>query len=144
MKVIIKAKVCNGGDFESDSPEIAIVDLETRQIEDILSKCNKAQREAIEDTSFYKLEYFDYSPTFFSDTNLDEEKSELVEECEPVIVDVEPTGKRVRVDCVALNIKPEEIFWSAYTKHSNTRVETEELSVDFLRSLKEEALASES
>lgn len=136
MKIMVRA---NTFDEHCSGPNVAVLELTKEQIDEILSKCEAAQLLEEKDSTFYKLEYFDYTPDWLENYDLPDDIAERIEGDETVVITEELNAEPVCVDCSALNIKPNKVFWSGYIKHTNIRVETAMISVETLKELKEAA-----
>lgn len=105
-------------DSEFDhGPEVAVVEITEKLTARIRQLAMAAKA-----LGAYKIAEFDCSPDFFHRDYEAEEEDGPIAYREPADEEEE---KALRVECVTLNVTPEDYFWSGLVKHTSIRWETE-------------------
>lgn len=98
-------------------PEVAVVEITEKLTARIRQLAIAAKA-----LGAYKIAEFDCSPDFFLRDYEAEEEDGPIAYREPADEEEE---KALRVECVTLNVTPEDYFWSGLVKHTSIRWETE-------------------
>lgn len=98
-------------------PEVAVVEITEKLTARIRQLAMAAKA-----LGAYKIAEFEGSPDFFLRDYEVEEEDGPVAYREPTDEEEE---KALRVECVTLNVTPEDYFWSGLVKHTSIRWETE-------------------
>lgn len=98
-------------------PEVAVVEITEKLTARIRQLAMAAKA-----LGAYKIAEFDCSPDFFLRDYEAEEEDGPIAYREPADEEEE---KALRVECVTLNVTPEDYFWSGLVKHTSIRWETE-------------------
>ena len=112
-----------GSEFDH-GPEVAVVEITEKQSARIRQLALAAKA-----LGAYKIAEFDCSPDFFLRDYEAEEEDGPIAYRGPADEDEE---KACRVECVTLNVTPDEYFWSGLVKHASIRWETEPVSLSDL------------
>lgn len=100
-------------------PEVAVV-----EITPVLDARIRQLTTAAKGLGVYKITEFNWSPDFFLRDYAAEDDGGPIAFREP---EDEDESYACRVECVTLNVTPDDYYWSGYVKHTNIRWETESI-----------------
>jgi len=119
--------------FDGDC-DFALVPMTPDYVEDLLWYMSEVSRMTRADESLYSIELWDATPVYFRwnlrlETIQDVygESATYVPRGEPVLLIEDPRFAKdnfQEVDCRTVQAGEEEVWWTAYVKHTNVRIET--------------------
>lgn len=118
--------------------DLALVPLTPEYVADLLWYMAEAARLHRADDSVYDLECWDATPSYFRFNDRLEEIRDIygdlavdVPRGEPILLTADPAfGEEEfqRVECQTVQVSGDEVWWTAYVKHTNVRIETARVS----------------
>jgi len=118
--------------------DFALLPLAAFYVADLLWTMAEAGRLHKADDSIYNIESWDATPSHFRFNDRLEEIRDIygdlavnVSRGEPILLTADPGFKDddfQRVDCRTVQVSVDEVWWTAYVKHTNVRIETARIS----------------
>jgi len=103
-------KLAVGSNFDMDDhPASATVELLPSMIVRI-----RELSEVVKKNSLYKVELFDYTPTWYTTEDCDKEWED---------------GEDRRIGCVTMNVSSDTVWWTASAKHSDYEFSTDSINI---------------
>jgi hypothetical protein len=135
MYIVLKAKTL--GEFDGNTSDFMAVYVTEACIKNMIELLEQAEAERKANDSFFRKEFWDFSPEFFAWDYDSEDDGYLalqkkVDDGEAVVCEEIPVGEARNIDVRMISVTYEGIFWSGKYKHTNIGVETVEISKVFL------------
>jgi len=132
---------------ENDNGEcdFCLVGMTAEYVSYLLEYMHEVDRLHRADDSVYAVECWDASPSFFQDNDklqsirdIDGELAADIPRGEPILLTVDPQFTEddlQRVDCQTVQVSRDEVWWTAYVKHTNIRIESAHVQKKTLRQI---------
>lgn len=127
----------SSNEYDDGDCDYCIVPMTVEYVAYLLGCMDEVRRLRRADSSVYRLKCWDASPLFFQSNDKFQELRDVdgdlaadVPQGEPILLTADPGFDEAgfqRVECHMANIAKDGIFWTAYVKHSNIRLETAEV-----------------
>ena len=124
----------SSNEFDDGDCDYCLVPMTAEYVAYLLGYMDKVRRLHRADNSVYSLECFDCSPRYFKDNDRLQELRDIdgqvaldVLEDGPVLLTANPgfiDDDYQRVDCQGVLFLSEDVWWTAYVKHTGIRIET--------------------
>jgi hypothetical protein len=136
------SKVYSGQDDYCDA-DWAILEISPGCAWLMLQRMDMATAQKGRDGTLYALSFWDSLPTFVRYDTLPEELADKVEDEELVLLDHPlPVAEDniAAVECGQVIVRPDEIYWKAYLKHTSIALETATLPRALLEEMAQPAM----
>lgn len=127
--------------------DFALVPLTAAYVADLLWYMAEVARLHRADDSVYNIECWDATPSYFRFNERLETIRDIhgglaadVPRGEPILLTADPQFKEddfQRVECQTVQAAEDEVWWSAYVKHTNVRIETARVSKKILLNIQD-------
>ena len=124
----------SSNEFDNGDCDYCLVPMTAEYVAYLLGYMDKVRRLHRADNSVYSLECFDCSPRYFKDNDRLQELRDIEGEMagevlpdDPVLLTANPgfsDDDYQRVDCQGVQILSNDLWWTAYVKHTGIRIET--------------------
>ncbi len=139
-------------DFNGDC-DYALVAVDASYVAELLWRMEEVKRLLRADEDFYALEYWDGRPAYFGYNDRWEAVRDFrnreafkVPRGEPILLTADPGFQEddfQRVECRTVQVDRNEVWWTAYVKHTNVRIETAPVSKKTLLKIQDRFLEAE-
>ena len=124
----------SSNEYDNGDCDYCLVPMTVEYISYLLNYMDEIRRMHRADNAVYSLECWDGSPGYFRDNDkfgelrdVDGDLAGDVPEGEPILLAVDPKFNEddfQRVDCMSVQILIEDVWWTAYVKHTGIRIES--------------------
>jgi len=121
-------------EYDDGNCDFCLVPMTKEYITYLLGYMDEVRRLHRADDSVFSLECFDASPRYFQDNDklgelrdIDGNLAGEVPRGEPILLTSDPKfgdDDFQRVECQSVQIVSDDVWWTAYLKHTNTRIES--------------------
>jgi len=124
----------SSNEYDNGDCDYCLVQVTVEYIAYLLGYMDEVRRLHRADDSVYSLECWDGSPAYFQDNDRLQELRDIdgnlagdVPRGEPILLAADPQFDESdfqRVECQSVQILSEDVWWTAYVKHTNIRIES--------------------
>ena len=124
----------SSNEYDSGDCDFCLVQMTAEYIAYLLSYMDEVRRMHRADNAVYSLECWDGSPVYFKSNDKLQELRDVdgdlaadVPRGEPILLTADPKfdeGNFQRVECQSVQILSEDVWWTAYVKHTGIRIES--------------------
>jgi len=124
----------SSNEYDNGDCDYCLVPMTAEYLKYLLDYMDEIRRMHRADNAVYSLECWDGSPWYFRDNDklgelrdVDGDLAADVERGEPILLAVDPKFNEddfQRVDCMSVQILSDDVWWTAYVKHTGIRIET--------------------
>jgi hypothetical protein len=124
----------SSNEYDNGDCDYCLVPMTVEYISYLLNYMDEVRRMHRADNAVYSLECWDGGPWYFRDNDrlgelrdVDGDLAADIERGEPIFLAVDPKFNEEdfqRVDCMSVQILSEDVWWTAYVKHTGIRIET--------------------
>jgi len=141
-----------GNEYDIGRCDYCLVQMSADYVSYLLKYMDKVKRLYQADENIYSLECWDARPAYFQFNNGLEKVVDIygnlasdVPSGEPILLGTEPQFSEedfTRVECQTVNVLKSEVWWIAYVKHTNTRIESAPILKETLLKIRRSFVAS--
>lgn len=141
-----------GNEYDTGHCDYCLVQMSANYVSHLLKYMDKVKRLYQADENIYSLEYWDARPAYFQFNDRLEKVVDIygnlasdVPRGEPILLETEPQFSEedfTLVECQTVNVLKGEVCWTAYIKHTNTRIESAPILKQTLLEIRRSFVAS--
>ncbi|MBA7577972.1 hypothetical protein ES708_19828 [subsurface metagenome] len=124
----------SGNEYDNGDCDYCLVQMSADYVAHLLKYMDKVKQLHQADENVYALECWDARPVYFRFNDMFEQIADIygnlasdVPSGEPILLSTEPQFNEEdfsRVECQIVHIIKGEVWWTAYIRHTNTRIES--------------------
>ena len=124
----------SSNEYDNGDCDYCLVEMSPKYVSYLLGYMDKVKQLYQADENVYALECWDAGPVYFRFNDMFEQITDIngnkatdVPRGEPILLSIEPQFNAEdipRVESQTVNILKDEVWWIAYVKHTNTRIES--------------------
>ena len=124
----------SSNEYDTGDCDYCLVQMSANYVAYLLKYMDKVKQLHQADENVYALECWDAGPVYFrfndsfeQITDIDGNLAPDVPRSEPILLETGPQFNEEdfsRVECQTVNVLKDEVWWTAYVKHANTRIES--------------------